>query len=204
MNPSVTPTKHEVERWLSMPVDVAGIVHGPIPELVDDQDSDDEETSPGAHSSIQMLHTAAMQLRVDEKMDSSIPELVHVDAIEDDEEVLGPIRLVSREVLDNQWHTTFHTDFMAFEGGIITESWFPLPEPSVGNAPRYDFVPPLVEDFIGECYCLGGKKYNDLWGAGQRGTSRLPSLQTSGDPTVEWEATAEIGFQKQRQKLLSK
>ena len=50
---------------------------GPIPELVDDQESDDEET------------------------DSSMPELVHLDAIEDDEEVLGPIRLVSREVLDN-------------------------------------------------------------------------------------------------------
>ena len=50
---------------------------GPIPELVDDQESDDEETN------------------------SSMPELVHLDAIEDDEEVLGPIRLVSREVLDN-------------------------------------------------------------------------------------------------------
>jgi len=27
MNPSVTPTKHEVEGWLPMPQDVAGIVY---------------------------------------------------------------------------------------------------------------------------------------------------------------------------------
>ena len=114
---------------------------GPIPELVDDQESDDEET------------------------DSSMPELVHLDAIEDDEEVLGPIRLVSREVLDN------HTECCI----IRLPQGLPV-------------------------YLCSRKKYNDLWGAGQRGTSRLPSLQT-GEPTAEWEATAEI--QKQ-ETLLSK
>ena len=151
---------------------------GPIPELVDDQESDDEET------------------------DSSMPELVHLDAIEDDEEVLGPIRLVSREVLDN------HTEccIIRLPQGLpvylcsrkkYNDLWGAgqrgtsrLPSLQTGEPTAEWEV--TAEDFPG-VYLCSGKKYNDLWGAGQRGTSRLPSLQTPGEPTAEW---AEIQKQK--------
>ena len=145
---------------------------GPIPELVDDQESDDEDTN------------------------SSMPELVHLDAIEVDEEVLGPIRLslVSREVLDN------HTECCNIRlplpvylcSGKKCNNLWGAGQRGTSRLPSLQTGEPTaeweakVEDFIG-VYSFSGKKYNDcLWGAGQRGTSRLPSLQT-GEPTAEWE-----------------
>jgi len=139
---------HCIKNELSLDED-----DGPIPELVDDQESDDEETDSYAS-------------RYD-----FVPRFVKKY-----NDLWGsPVQRGTSRL------PFLQTGEPTAECGIIR---LPLTEPSVGNASRYDFVPlTVLEDFIPGVYLCSGKKYNDLWGAGQRGTSRLPSLQT-GEPTA--------------------